>query len=159
MFINYPSMIQTQFQIHSNSTHCTSIMTRNNWTNLGQFLRTNGIIHQSSCFETPQQNGIVEQKNRHLLEVAWALMFTANMPKGFTGDSILAFAYLINRMPKRTLNFESPLKKFQKFLPNSRLSSNLSLKVFGCTVFVHILDNHINKLDPRAVQCVLGLSY
>ena len=33
------------------------------------------IVHQSSCTDTPQQNGVVEQKNKHLLEVTRALIF------------------------------------------------------------------------------------
>jgi IS30 family transposase len=30
------------------------------------FLCSNGIMHQTSCVGTPQQNGISERKNRHL---------------------------------------------------------------------------------------------
>lgn len=33
------------------------------------------IIHQNSCIRTPQKNEIVEQKHRHLLEIAKALKF------------------------------------------------------------------------------------
>ncbi|XP_057990555.1 uncharacterized protein LOC131172940 [Hevea brasiliensis] len=29
----------------------------------------NGILHQSSCVDTPSQNGVAKRKNRHLLEV------------------------------------------------------------------------------------------
>lgn len=34
-----------------------------------------GILHQSSYPHTPQQNGVVERKNRHLLQVARTLLF------------------------------------------------------------------------------------
>ena len=33
---------------------------------LGNYLLENGIIHQTSCVDTPQQNGIIERNNRHL---------------------------------------------------------------------------------------------
>ena len=40
------------------------------------FFLEKGIVHQSSCVDTPIQNGLVERKNKHLLEVARALLFT-----------------------------------------------------------------------------------
>ena len=31
------------------------------------FMSQHGILHQSSCAHTPQQNGVAERKNRHLI--------------------------------------------------------------------------------------------
>lgn len=42
-----------------------------------------GIEHQRSCIETPQQNGVVEKKHRHLLEVARPLYFQSTVPVKF----------------------------------------------------------------------------
>ena len=56
------------------------------------------ILHRRSCSETPQQNGIVECKHKHLLETAHGLSFQSNFPYEFWGDSVLCAAYLINRL-------------------------------------------------------------
>ncbi|KAL6315942.1 hypothetical protein AAG906_013776 [Vitis piasezkii] len=65
---------------------------------------TRRIVHLSSCVDTPQQNRIIERKNRHLLEVARSLMFSMNVPKLFWGQAVLTAAYLINRMSSRGEN-------------------------------------------------------
>ena len=38
------------------------------------FLQSHGIISQRSCPFTPQQNGVAERKNRHLLDVVRTLL-------------------------------------------------------------------------------------
>ena len=45
---------------------------------LSQWFQKEGIIHESSCITTPQQNGVAERKSRHLLECTRALLFVPN---------------------------------------------------------------------------------
>lgn len=66
-----------------------------------------GIFHQSTCRDTPQQNGIAERKNRHLLDVAHALIFHMHVPQYLWGDVVLTATYLINRMPSEVLDLFS----------------------------------------------------
>ncbi|XXG51738.1 hypothetical protein AAC387_Pa03g0243 [Persea americana] len=72
------------------------------------FLSLDGIIHQTTCTDTPQQNGVAERKNRHLLDVVCASLFGAYMPIRYWGDALTTAAYLINRVPSSSLQFETP---------------------------------------------------
>jgi Integrase core domain/gag-polypeptide of LTR copia-type/GAG-pre-integrase domain len=150
-FKDFCNMVKNQF-----STSIKILRTDNGteYTNLAfqEFTRRLGITHQTSCVGTPQQNGVSERKNRHLLEVARALLFSANLLKIFWADAILTSCYLINRLPSRILNFKSPFE-----ILHGRKYTISHLRVFGCICYVHIQDS--GKLDPRAKKCIfLGYS-
>ena len=52
------------------------------------FMLQNGILHQTSCVDTPSQNEVVERKNRYLHEIAWAPLFQMLVPKHFWVDPV-----------------------------------------------------------------------
>ena len=54
---------------------------------LQDFFTEHGMIHQTFCTNTPQQNGVAEQKYRHLLEMARSIMFSTQVPKSYWGGS------------------------------------------------------------------------
>ena len=73
-------------------------------TPFSYFMSSNGILHQSSCAYTPQQNGVTKRKNRHLVETARTLLLHHKVPQRFWEDAILVACYLINRMPSSVLH-------------------------------------------------------
>ncbi|KAK4411317.1 Retrovirus-related Pol polyprotein from transposon RE2 [Sesamum angolense] len=108
-----------------------------------------GILHQTSCSYTPQQNGVVERKHKQLLEMARALLFQSSLPKKFWENLSLTATYLINRLPTPLLNWKSPFEILYKKPP-----SYAQLKVFGCLCFASNVTPHKQKFDQRAYKCV-----
>lgn len=79
---------------------------------LNDFLKSKGTIHQSSCPYTPQQNGVVERKHRHLLHIGRALILQPCLPKIFWGESILTATHIVNKLPSPVLKGKTPGKSF-----------------------------------------------
>ena len=50
---------------------------------VSSFMSSLGVLHQSSCAYTPQQNGVVERKNCHLVEIARTLLLYHKVPQRF----------------------------------------------------------------------------
>ncbi|RVX07045.1 Retrovirus-related Pol polyprotein from transposon RE1 [Vitis vinifera] len=55
-------------------------------SDLQKYLKEQGIIHQTTCSNTPQQNGVAERKNRHLLEVVHASLIATKIPISYWGE-------------------------------------------------------------------------
>ena len=119
------------------------------------FLSFHGILHQSSCAYTPQQNGVVERKNHHLVKTARTLLLHHTLPQPFWGDAILTAYHLINRMPS---SFFGDQVLHSLLFPNQPLFC-LHPHVFRCTCFFHILTPSQDKLSAKAAKCIfLGYS-
>ncbi|CAN1305751.1 Copia protein [Linum perenne] len=155
VFQDFYAMVETQFQTKIRVLRTDNARDYFN-SALGRFLSTHGIVHSSSCVETPEQNGIAERKNRQLLDMARALMFGTHVPKYLWGEALLTATYLVNRLPSRTLKYNTPRQILIQSYPHIHsFSADLSPKVFGCTTFVHLYAHQCSKLDPRSVKCVL----
>jgi len=113
-------------------------------------MKSHGILHQTSCAYTPQQNGIAERKNRHLVKTTRTLLIHGGVPQYFWGDAILSACYLINRMSSSVLK-----NKISHSILFPHESLHLLLpKVFGSTCFVHNFSPGLDKLFAQSHKCV-----
>lgn len=80
---------------------------------LQDYLSDHGIIHQIRCVNPHAQNGVAKWDKQHILEVARSIMFIPQVPKAYWGDALLLTAYLINLLPFKALNFNTPLELLQ----------------------------------------------
>jgi len=105
-----------------------------------EYCQQYGLIHETLCPQTPKQNGVVERKNRNILETARALLLSTNMPSRYWSDVVATTVHLLNRMPSKVLNFQTPLQVLSTHvsLPSVLM---ISPRVFGCVAFVHLHKN------------------
>jgi hypothetical protein len=143
--IHFVSYIENQFQT---TLKC---LRSDNGTEfaMGDFFLSKGIIHQKSCVETPQQNGVVERKHQHILNVARSLSFHSNLPLSMWNFSIQHAVHLINRLPSPLLNLKCPYEMLHKQPPTI-----VHLKVFGCLSYATTLQAHRTKFDSRARKAI-----
>lgn len=97
---------------------------------LQSYYKQRGIICETSCAGTPQQNGRVEKKHRHILNVDRALRFQANLPLAFWGDCVLTAAHLINRTPMKANEGRTPYE-----LLFNNVASYSHLRTLGCLCY------------------------
>ena len=116
-----------------------------------KFYREKGIIHQTSCTDTPQQNGRVERKHRHILNVARALRFQAHLPTDFWGECVLTTAYLINRTPLNVLKAKTPYE----IVFNEKSSYN-HLRIFGSLSYAYNSQRPKDKFGARSRTTLMG---
>jgi len=105
---------------------------------MSKFLPQN-VVHEFTCVDTLQQNGIAERKNRHLFVVKQALLFQMNIPKSYLGEAVLTTTYLINQLPSWVLDGQSPIESVSSFFSYISFLSSLH-------IIIHVVESSILKL-------------
>ncbi|WVY98629.1 hypothetical protein V8G54_030780 [Vigna mungo] len=119
-----------------------------------EFLQSNGILSQRSCPSTPQQNGVAERKNRHLLDVVRTLLLESHVPSRFWCEALSTAVHLINKLSSPSISNESPFTRLFGHPPDYS-----TLRIFGCACYVHLPPHECTKLTAQSVECAfLGYS-
>ncbi|XP_019173231.1 PREDICTED: uncharacterized protein LOC109168701 [Ipomoea nil] len=81
-----------------------------------------GITHEYSAPKTPQQNGVVERKNRTIQEMGRVLLNAKGLPQKFWAEAVNTAYHIINRDRNRVAKFETKSDEgiFLGYATNSR---------------------------------------
>ncbi|XP_071928007.1 uncharacterized protein [Coffea arabica] len=115
------------------------------------FFRNKGIVNQTSCVGTPQQNGVVERKHRDILNVASALRFQSNLPIKFLGECVLTATYILNRLPTSALGSKTPFEALFGKPPTYN-----HFRVFGCLCYAVNPLQLLEKFQPSISSSTLS---
>lgn len=88
------------------------------------FCENDGILQQTTCVRTQEQNGVCERKNRNLLNITRSITFHMNIPKAYWIDAVACACYLINRTKSRHIK----ITHLRCWLPVLRTHSRTSEK-------------------------------
>ncbi|KAI3684116.1 hypothetical protein L6452_33335 [Arctium lappa] len=108
-----------------------------------------GLKHHFSAPYSPQQNGVVERRNRMVIEMARSMMKYMKVPEVLWGEAIRQAVYILNRVSTKALNDKTPYEAWSGKRPNIG-----HLRVFGCVAHSKVLRGQQRKLDSRSEMLV-----
>jgi hypothetical protein len=112
-----------------------------------EFLEEEDIKHEFSAPYTPQQNGVVERKNRMLINMARTMLGEYKTPERFRSEDVNTTCHAINWLYLHRL-----IKKtFYELLTSNK--PNVSyFHVFGSKCYILVKKGRHSKFAPNVVQ-------
>ncbi|XP_078437279.1 uncharacterized protein LOC144707896 [Wolffia australiana] len=80
---------------------------------LDSFFASQGILHESSCVATPEQNGIAERRIGYVTSTARTLLLNYNVPWSYWSEATLTASHLVNRLPSSSIEFGIPIDRME----------------------------------------------
>src|SRR5438132_934644 len=117
-------------------------------SHIDDYCDEHGIKHELSSTYTPQQNGVVERKNKTLITLVRSMLDEYEMPERFWAEANNTACYASNR-----LYLHRFLKKTSYELLVGRKPNVSYFWVFGCKCYIYKKRQHLGKFQRR---CDIG---
>jgi len=111
------------------------------------FCEKHGIVLEFSSPRTPQQNGVVERKNRTLQEMTRTMNHENNLAKHFWAEAVNTTCYVQNRIYIRPILEKTTYELFKGRRPNISYFHQ-----FGCTCYILNKKVYLKKFDAKAQE-------
>ncbi|KAJ9536426.1 LOW QUALITY PROTEIN: hypothetical protein OSB04_un000384 [Centaurea solstitialis] len=148
LIINFIKAVQVQLNLPvqtvrtDNGTEFKNII-------LKTFYNTFGITQTFSAARTPEQNGVVERRNRTLVEAARSMLAESQLPQYLWAEAVNTACYTQNRSIIHRRFGKTPYHILFGRVPSVR-----HFKVFGCKCFVLNESENRGKFGPKSDELI-----
>ncbi|KAK1695288.1 hypothetical protein QYE76_011985 [Lolium multiflorum] len=136
-FITFAKKAQRMYESEIKEIRTDNGTEFKNYT-MQEFVDDEGIKHEFSAPYTPQQNGVVERKNRTIIEMARTMLSEFNSPHNFWGEAISTAVHYSNRL----------------FLPQQGTDGGSSVGGRTKSVATKHKDKHVAHEDDEVVPTI-----
>ena len=113
------------------------------------FCTDKGILHEVTAPYTPQHNGVVERRNRTIMNMVRSMLRGKNLPKALWREAVVTTTYVLNRCPTQQLKNQVPEVVWSRKTPSVK-----HMRVFGLTCYRHIPNQTRKKLDDKSEHMI-----
>ena len=146
VFLNFQTYVEKQFDMKIKAI-------QSDWggeyRRLYTYFHQNGINHRLACPYTHQQNGFIERKHRHIVEVGLSLLAHSHLLMIYWKDVFQTATYIVNRLLTPVLHRKSPFKILYSRIPDYHF-----MRVFGYACWPNFRPYNRNKLKFRSKTCI-----
>nr|GFD22464.1 retrovirus-related Pol polyprotein from transposon TNT 1-94 [Tanacetum cinerariifolium] len=104
-----------------------------------------GISHETSVARSPQENGVVERRNRTLIEAARTMLIYAQASLFLCAEAVATACFTQNRSIIRLRHGKTPYE-----LLHNKLHDLSYFHVFGALCYLTNDSDNLGKLQPKA---------
>jgi len=150
IFKTFKTLVETQM-----SHKICALQTDNvcEYLSLTPFLHQHGIHHSLICPYTHEQNGSVEHKHHHIVDMGLTLLVIVSLPLRLWVEAFIAFVHIINVLPTQVLSGNNPYHLLFQRQPDYNKFKN-----FGCACYPSLRPYNKLKFAFRS-SCYLFLGY
>nr|GEU47783.1 retrovirus-related Pol polyprotein from transposon TNT 1-94 [Tanacetum cinerariifolium] len=116
---------------------------------LHTYFAAEGILHQTSIARTPEQNGVVEKRNRTLVEAARTMLSAAKVPLFFWAKAIATACFTQSRSLVIPRHEKTPYH-----IINDRKPSVKFFHIFGSLCYIVRDGENLDKMKGKGDACI-----
>nr|GEU60686.1 hypothetical protein [Tanacetum cinerariifolium] len=116
---------------------------------LHAYFAAEGILHQTSVARTPEQNDVVERRNRTLVEAARTMLSAAKVPLFFWAEVISTACFTQNRSLVIPHHEKTPYHIINDLKPSVKF-----FHIFGSLCYIVRDGENLDKMKEKGDECI-----